>query len=145
MWLDYDKVTRFYKLLFLVSFLAMVSSSLSYAQEPYQYLVRRFETPELGISNPTGLLYSPGANALLVTEPSRNDRFVFVSFEPDRTDSVSVTTALADPAVATFDSRFNRLLFWDESTQELVEIRADQRGRPRPKCFARTRNRRIRA
>ena len=130
MWLNYNKVTRFRKFLFLVSFFALCTSSYSYAQEPYQDLVRRFETPELGISNPAGILYSPRANALLVTPSRGTGKFVALSFAPDRIDSVSVSALVADPSLMSYDDRFDRVLFWDASARELVEIRADQDGYP---------------
>ena len=123
-------VSRFTRLLFLAALFTLATSSIAYAQEPYLRLVREFEMPELGVSNPAGLIYSPAANALLVAPAAGSNDLRVISFAPDLTGSLTLATQLA-PLNMVFDNRAKSLLSWDASTEELIEIEADEDGLPK--------------
>jgi ribosomal protein L35AE/L33A len=108
----------------------MVTASNTFAQSSYQRLVRKFETPKLGIPNPAGLVYSPRANALLVAPASGTRDFIIVSFAPDVIGSATVTATVPDPANMAFDDKSNSLMVFDASVEELTELRAEANGRP---------------
>ncbi|MHA2282672.1 MAG: DNRLRE domain-containing protein [Promethearchaeota archaeon] len=116
----------------LIFFLIIVIGSEIFAQNPYQRMVQKFETPELGIPNPAGLAFSPAADALLVTPSSGTADLIIVTFTRDIADSVTVATTIVEPVNMAFDGNFNSLLFFDASLEELVEIEAGENGRPKP-------------
>ena len=82
--------------------------------------------PELGIPNPAGLAFSPAANALLVAPSPGTTDLMVVTFAPDLADSTILATVLVDPVNMAFDGKFNSLLFWHGSVDELVEINAEE-------------------
>ena len=115
----------------LVSLFTLATGSITYAQEPFQRRVQKFETPELGIANPAGLAFSPRANALLVAPSADTADLIILTFARDVDGSETVATAIIDPLNMAFDSKFNSLLFFDASANELIEIKARADGRPR--------------
>ena len=136
---DFDKVTRVIQLPLLVALFTLATGSISFAQEPFQRQVQKFETPELGIANPAGLAFSPRANALLVARSGDTSELMSLSFAKDVDGPAIAATAIDDPLQMTFDGKFNSLLFWDASANELVEIKADANGLPRTSQGAITR------
>ena len=136
---DYKRLTQFMKLLVLVFLFTLATGSHTFAQEPFQRLVRKFETPELGIANPAGLAFAPRANALLVAPSADTADLIILTFARDADGFETVATAIIDPLNMAFDGKFNSLLFFDAGVDELVEIEARANGRPRPSPGAITR------
>jgi uncharacterized protein YjiK len=126
-------------LLRLIIFFMFAFGTSILAQEPYQRLVQKFETPELGIPNPAGLVFSPAAEALLVTPSPGIADLVTISFTRHRVDSVTMATIIPRPVNMAFDGKFNCLLFFDDNLDELVEIEAGVNGRPKTSSQAITR------
>jgi len=116
----------------IILLFTLATGSRTFAQDPYQRLVRRFDMPELGIPNPAGLAFSPAANALLVAPSPGTTDLMVVTFAPDLADSTILATVLVDPVNMAFDGKFNSLLFWHGSVDELVEINAEVNGFPQP-------------
>ena len=56
--LNHEHLIRFMKLSLLTLLFTSAIGSPTFAQAPYQRQVRKFEMPELGISDPAGLLTS---------------------------------------------------------------------------------------
>jgi hypothetical protein len=137
--LDDKRLTRFMKLAALVLLVTLVAASNVFAQVPYQRLVRKFATPELGIPNPSGLAFSPAAGALLVTPSPGTAVLITVTMVPDTAGSATMATVVPNPVNMAFDGKFNSLLFFDASTDELIEIKAGANGRPEPSPGAMTR------
>ena len=115
----------------LTLFLMLVNGADTFAQEPYQRLVRRFETPELGITNPAGLAFSPGADALLVAGSSGTADLTILTMAANPSGSVSLATAIVDPLNMAFDGMAKVFLFYDADADELVEIQAGNDGKPK--------------
>ncbi|MCI0692430.1 hypothetical protein L0337_10560, partial [candidate division KSB1 bacterium] len=137
--LDHKRLSRFKKWVVLALLFALAAGSNALAQEPYQRLVRKFETPELGIPNPAGLAFSPAAGALLVAPSPGTVDLSIVILVGDLAGSATVATAVSNPVNMAFDGKFNSLLFFDAGTEELIEIKAGANGRPQPSPGAITR------
>ena len=127
---DSDCTSLLTKRLFLTILVALTMGFTARAQEPYFRVVRGFEMPKLGIDNPAGLVYSPAANAFLVAPAYGSNELRMVSLAPDLTGSFTLTMPLAAQNMA-FDGRARSLLFWNDDTDELVEIEADEDGLPK--------------
>ncbi len=91
--LDYKRLTQFMKLVGLMLLFTLATASNTFAQDPYQRQVRKFEMPELGIPNLAGLAFSPAANAFLVA-PGADKAEIRVLPDAERMFS-SVTVAKA--------------------------------------------------
>ena len=132
MWLEAMRRLRSVKLylLLLLIFASLAPTTLSFAQDPVQRLVRRFEMPELGVANPAGLAYSPEANALLVAPAPETELLSVFTFAPEESGLAQLPATMADPVNMVFDGGFNSLLFWDAGANELVEIAAAEGGLP---------------
>ncbi len=120
--------------LLLASFGASATASAQ-GVAPYFAELRRIDTADFGVARPVGLAFSPAANAFLVlSAPSggARSRVVMITLFEDPAGVVSVAAVASDPVNAAFDSRANRLMWFDPAAAELVEIRVGLSGAPDP-------------
>lgn len=102
----------------------------------YLWMVQRMETEALGVPNPTGLTYSPAANAFLLLDAEHSKgqaNIVMMTPFREPAGSVSLTSTAGNPALnMAFDGKSNRLLLLDASTKRMAEVKANQKGKPDP-------------
>ncbi|HXF60968.1 MAG TPA: hypothetical protein VNK95_05085 [Caldilineaceae bacterium] len=105
---------------------------------------RIFESDRTGELHPAGLAFSPGAGEFWVLEagapassPSGVSNLIRLTPAEDRTGTVAIEATIADAINMAFDSRANRLLLFDATSQELIEIKARADGRLAPATLAR--------
>ena len=103
---------------------------ISFAGEPYQRMVRKFEMPELGIPNPAGLIYSDKADVFFVTPNKGSNELRLITFVPDVKGSITLTIPVPDPINMAFDGKSNSLFLYDAEADELVEIKERGDGHP---------------
>src|SRR3990172_8824159 len=132
----------------LILLLALMTGSITFAQERpgYLRLVRAIPAGDVGVSNPVGLAFSPGASAFLVLEAGDAARpgdtttsISLVSPLEDTLGAVRVATAIADPLNVAVDSQANRLLILDQAANQLIAVRLRAQGYPDPADSAVTR------
>ncbi len=127
-----NHISGFFIVQILVFLFSFTFGSNTFAQDPYQRIVKIIDTHDLGISYLSGLAFSPNANAFLSMTTSgtssSNISFFSVSGDPDGT--VRIGASIADPLNMSFDSKENRLLYFDTQRDELVEIKAGADSRP---------------
>ena len=119
-------------------FLVLGRSSASNSQVPGEELrqVRSIETADFGLINPAGLAYSPGANSFLVRDlsgieaPGNTDLFMVERRREELAGATSVAYAISDPSNMTFDQQSNSLYYYDDASDQLVQIPAAQTGIP---------------
>jgi Bacterial Ig-like domain len=112
---------------------------------PYTRLARAIETGDLGIPNPSGLAFSPGAEVFLVVQaraaakpPADSARvFMVTRTEEELAGSVSVAGAVTDPLNLVVDRRANRVLTFDAGAQEFVAVKLASSGVPDPASVGR--------
>ncbi|MGD8869252.1 MAG: SdiA-regulated domain-containing protein, partial [Gemmatimonadales bacterium] len=106
-------------------------------------VARVLEPGELGLPNPAGLAFSPRDGTLLVvtrtpgTPPSSTTDIELVTLFEDRAGTVRIAAGVPDPVNMTFDDNANRLLIFDSSKNELIEISARADGRLDPQTLQR--------
>jgi uncharacterized protein YjiK len=86
--------------------------------------IRAIENNNAGLSNPTGLAFSPQADLFFVLQApvEQQTTIALMTSYAQITSSVSLDTALTDAINITFDDRTNQLLFYDPASQDLVKI-----------------------
>jgi uncharacterized protein YjiK len=126
-----------YAVVFLGSilFISLPSYSNSASMSPAINLTSRaIETDDLGIMNPTGLAFSPGADLFFViedpaTKPAGIDvtDIIMITSLEELAGYTEIPIAITNPANVAFDKRSNRLFFYEATTNELIGIpvRAD--------------------
>ncbi|MCI0690403.1 DNRLRE domain-containing protein [candidate division KSB1 bacterium] len=126
--------------------LALGTSSVTSAQEPFAYLrlVRVIDTGKLGIANPVGLAFSPAADVFLLSQARKPDqtdaKITMITFFDDPAGSVTVPQGgIPDPLNVAFDSRANRLALFDQAAKALTEIQATSTGYLEPSAETITR------
>ncbi len=94
-----EHLSRLTKFAVLVSLFTSAITSHSFAQEPFQRRVRKFEMPELGIANPAGLAFSPVANALIVDDPAVMNLYIADSGQPSSTQKPGSARVSSGPGL----------------------------------------------
>jgi DNA-binding beta-propeller fold protein YncE len=106
-------------------------------------VARVIEPGQLGVANPAGLAFSPGAgNLLLVTRtpgtpPGSATDIETITLAEDRAGTVRIATAVTDPVNMAFDGSANRLLIFHSENGELIEILARADGSLDPQTLRR--------
>lgn len=110
---------------------SLSGSSATFAQNDPAFVrhVRALESDEMGLSNPAGLAFSPGANAFHVVEapgrgrppPADTDIITLTPFA-DRVGSARIAAAIKDPINTTYDTTVNRLLIFQSAPNKLIEV-----------------------
>ena len=121
--------------LLLATFGSSATTASAQDRAPDFTELRRIYTAEFGVARPVGLAFSPAANAFLVLSPpsgGTRSRAVMITLFEDLAGVVSVAAVASDPVNAAFDSRANRLMWFDPAAAELVEIRVGASGAPDP-------------
>ena len=140
---NYQKsIGDFYSLLccILIFFMGYGETALSQKATDFVRLERSIETGSFNVKRPTGLAFSPEADAFLVIEtpvsgksPSGVSNITLVSQFGDRTTgSVQVKTSINEPVNFAFDTKANRLFAFQPSANNLTTIDTGANGIPRP-------------
>ena len=140
---NYQKsIGDFYSLLccILIFFMGYGETALSQKATDFVRLERSIETGSFNVKRPTGLAFSPEADAFLVIEtpvsgksPSGVSNITLVSQFGDRTTgSVQVKTSINEPVNFAFDTKANRLFAFQPSANNLTTINTGANGIPRP-------------
>ncbi|MDH3675894.1 MAG: hypothetical protein OES12_10400, partial [Anaerolineae bacterium] len=122
----------------LISIPSLTGHSTTLAQNEPAFIrwVRAFDPDSSELSKPAGLAFSAPANTFLVLEqqPTQGpgSNIVLVSPFRDVVGAVSIGVGLSDPINMTFDSQANRLLLYERTTNELIEISAGADGQLDP-------------
>ncbi|KPJ93408.1 MAG: hypothetical protein AMJ53_07310, partial [Gammaproteobacteria bacterium SG8_11] len=114
----------------LIALVLLLMSAIGadiFAQVPYTKLVQKIETLELGIPNPTGMAFSSAAGAFLIAPRLNTTEITVLTSAPRAFKSVTLMTDIPNTANMAYDDKANRLVFFDQETNELVELdlRAD--------------------
>jgi len=134
----------FVPVLLVVIFLSLLGNgSVTLAQTNSAFVreVRVLETDEMGVSNPAGLVFSPKANAFYVMEGRKrgqtNTDLIKLTPFADRAGSARISAAIKDPRNMAFDKRLNRLLIFQSSSNNLIEVKEKPDGNLDPKTMIR--------
>ena len=115
-------LARYIKFQRLILLLIFAITANTFAQDPYQRVVRKIDPSEFGIPNVSGLGFSPSAEAfLVVTAPGASEIVMFDKIG-ELSGSVKMRTAIVDPLNMALNSKSNSLLFLDSDANELIEI-----------------------
>ena len=115
----------------LVYLFSLSGTTTVLAQNGHAFVrqVRAMESEKMGLTNPAGLAFSPGANAFHVVEgrgqgqppPAETDIVKLTPFA-DRVGSARIAAAIKDPINTTFDSQRQRLLIFQSPNNKLIEV-----------------------
>ncbi|MCB0190947.1 MAG: hypothetical protein KDJ65_03285 [Anaerolineae bacterium] len=88
------------------------------------------DTNDFGLLNPAGLAFSPVANLFFIIEADTSTETKITMMTPfeESEGVVSLNIAMNDPINMTFDGWGNRLLLYDATASELVEVNATPDG-----------------
>ena len=97
--------------------------------------VRSIETTSFNIQKPTGVAFSPAANAFIIFEASTvgqdvSDILLIDQLGDDQTGSVTIGIAISDSINIAFDSNTNRLLMLQSDGNTLFIVNAGSNGVP---------------
>jgi len=107
------------------------------------HVARVIEPGEFGLANPAGLAFSPSAGTLLLVTrtpgmpPGSVTDIELITLAEDRAGTVRIAAALTDPLNLTFDGNANRLLIFQSSNNQLIEITARPDGSLDPQTLRR--------
>ena len=113
----------------LVLLLFLTFGSNSFSQNPYQRIERTMDTYVQAISKVSGVAFSPLANTFLVSTAPFSSDIILLNITGDVDGTIRTTVPIADPINMAFDAKGNGLLFFDDATDELIEIKAGVDGR----------------
>jgi len=109
-------------------------NSMAAAQEPDGtfWKVRSIYTAEYGIKNPGGFAFSPEANAFILSNVSQavDTELVLVTMGEDPAGTVTVGSAIEAPWNMAFNGHVQSLFALNGGGDQLIEIKADNQGRP---------------
>ena len=126
-----------------------VNSSATFAQTNSTLVreVRVMEAEKMGVSNTAGLFFSPRANAFYVMDGKKrgqaNTDLIKLSPFADRVGSARIAAAINDPRTMAFDRRFNRLVIYQSSSNQLIEVQEKSDGNLDPRTMVRQNARRF--
>src|SRR4030042_605026 len=108
----------------------------------YIGLVREMEAENTGLSNPAGVAYSSRANLFHVVESNgsnniSSDDVVInnISVFGDQVGSTSIKIGSVDPINIAMDNKLGRLLIYQATTHQLIEVNEDATGNLDPNTF----------
>lgn len=124
-----------FAVLMLVFSPLLSSAALAQVEPPYIRQVRILETGDLGLPNPAGLAFSPGAKAFYLVEARRppqpappvTDIVKVTPFE-ERIGVARIAAAIQDPINMAFDGHANRLLILQPAANRLIEVPEEPDG-----------------
>ena len=90
--------------------------------------VRSIYTVDYNIANPSGVVFSPNANAFLLWD--ENNGVSGITLREDPVDLAGLNLPVGDALNVAFDSRSNSVFFLDNSNSELGKISANADGHP---------------
>jgi DNA-binding beta-propeller fold protein YncE len=100
------------------------------AEEPYLRRVQTFKLSELDVAEPFGLAFSPAATSFLGAQFQDNTGFIGLTFAENIDSYGALAAAIPDPVNIAFAVKSNSLFFFDDSTEELIEVTIDADGSP---------------
>ncbi|MHC4233895.1 MAG: PKD domain-containing protein [Planctomycetota bacterium] len=106
-------------------------------------VARVIEPDQLGVANPAGLAFSPDAGTLLLvtrtpgTPPGSATDIELITLAEDRAGTVRIAAGVTDPVNMAFDGNANRLLIFQSSNSQLIEIPARADGSLDPQTLRR--------
>ena len=109
------------------------------AQPPFIGLIQEMEPEKTGLTHPSGIAYSSHANAFYVVEIPTDPKITpgisvikSISVLGQETGSTLINLAIENPINLTMDDRTGRLLIYQASTQQLIELSENPAGRLDP-------------
>ncbi|MCH8877491.1 MAG: S8 family serine peptidase, partial [Chloroflexi bacterium] len=130
----------------VISVLSFAESSIGPAEPVAAYVrqVRTLDTGEIGVPNPVGLAYLPQANTLQVVEAREAggrlggfSDIKQITLVEEPAGSVRIAAGLSDPLNIAFDVKANRLLIFQVSDNQLIEILVGPGGQLDPTTLTR--------
>ena len=121
--------------------LSLIVNGVGSAQDNPSFisLVQAIEPEKSGLSHPTGLAYSSRANTFYVVETPINAEISsnvttikHISVLGQEGGSSQINLKVENPINLTMDNKFGRLLIYQASTHQLIEIRENPAGRLDP-------------
>ena len=103
-----------------------------YSQDQYMRIERIFETYEQTNLNLSGVAFSPLANTFFVSTEPFSSEIILFNIHGDTDGSIRTNVPISDPINMAFDVNGNALLFFNDRTDELIEIKAGVDGRLNP-------------
>jgi uncharacterized protein YjiK len=104
-------------------------------------LVRTLEAEDAGVPNPAGLTYSTKGNAFYILDGKRggqaNTDFIKMTPFAGKVGLSRIPELIRDPRNLAFDGRFNRLLYYQAQTGQLIEVKEGSDGSLDPKSLVR--------
>jgi len=117
-------------------FMLLVTGS-GFAQEPPGFIrmVQVMEDKKTGLSGPSGVVFSSRANQFYVVESPGNDHVLpdiaiikNISVFGHRAGSTPIKIGIENPINIAMDNRYGRLLIYQATTQQLIEVRENSSG-----------------
>lgn len=138
-------VTGLALLIGLIIVLLLSSQALAQPKKGYIEVLRSFPTSDFGLLRVAGMAYSPATNTFFMlegpefrVEPGKTRiASMLGTLDPAGVSDIAVT--IAEGLNVTFDSKTNRLVLYDQITDELIAVQTDAAGKPGADASAITR------
>jgi uncharacterized protein YjiK len=123
--------------LWIVLFLMLLMTGVGFAQNRpgFIHLVQEMEDKKTGLSSPAGVVFSSRANAFHVIETrGKDDAFSGVTVIKDISvfghgaGSTHIKIGIENPLNVAMDNKYGRLLIYQATTQQLIEVSEDSTG-----------------
>ena len=119
----------------LLLMLLVTGAGLAQNRPGFVRLVQVMETKKTGLSGPVGLVFSSRANVFHVVEFPGNDNDLSgvvliknISVFGHRAGSTLIKIGIEDPINMAMDNKFHRMLIYQATTRDLVEVSEDSKG-----------------
>lgn len=138
--LNRSHLTRLVLVIGLVLMFLIAVRSRAEAQAPRGYIeaLRSFPTSDYGLRRVAGMAYSPAANTFFMLEgpefreqPGKT-RIASMLGTLDPVGVSNIAVSVAEGLNVTFDSGTNRLVLFNQFSNELITVATDAEGRPDP-------------
>lgn len=119
-----------------VTIASTAQNDADHVTKPFIRLVRQIETARLGIRNPAGLAFSPATNLFHLLSAQGTGALATTATRVAHLQSTAVSASASamaeevdDPINMTFDSQWNRLLFLNASSAQLLVVPMQSDGK----------------